>query len=109
MARRYLDQEGRQLRDDFDLRKWFGSDPEIRTRYFTEISHTIETLQTDDGDPPDATVVKMLANMCESDGSFENHVLDQNRSPIPWKELRETGAAMAFEAYIRETEARTWP
>jgi hypothetical protein len=109
LPRRYLDQEGRQLRDDFELRKWFGSDPEIRVRYFTEIDHTIETLKSDEGDPPDATVVKMLANMCESDGSFESHCIEQNRTPIPWKELRETGAAVAFEAHVREREALTWP
>jgi hypothetical protein len=109
MARRYLDQEGRQLRDTYDLKGWFGSDAEIRERYFAEIAHTVETLQTDEGAPPDATVVKMLANMCESDPSFESHVLNKNTVAPPWKELRETGAAVAFEAFIREVEAATWP
>lgn len=109
MARRYLQQEGRELRDAYELRKWFRSDPQIRVKYFTEIQHTIETLRTDDGDPPDRTVVEMLAQMCESDGSFESHILEKHTNPTPWKELREVGAAVAFEAYIRETEENTWP
>jgi hypothetical protein len=109
LPRRYLLQEGRQLRDQFELRRWFASDLEIRSRYFTQIDNIIETLKTDEGDPSDETIVKMLANMCESDGSFESHIVEQNVAPIPWKELRETGAAVAFEAHIRETEAQTWP
>jgi hypothetical protein len=109
VARRCLTQEGRLLRNDFALRKWFASDPDIRIRYFTEIEHIIGSLQTDDGDPRDETIVSMLAHMCEADPSFESHVLEQNRLDPPWKELRETGAAVALELYIRETEAQTWP
>lgn len=109
MPRRFLDQEGRLLRDEYRLRRWFTSDDGIRIRYFAEIDHIIVTLQTDEGDPPDATVVSMLANMCENDPSFESHVLERSAQNPRWKELRETGAGMAFENYIRERENGTWP
>lgn len=109
MARRYLKQEGRVLRDDYKLRSWFESDDEIRQRYFTWIRNTIDDLQLEDADPPDETVVNMMAGMCESDPSLNSHIGEQNLNPIPWKELRETAAGMVFELYLRETEARTWP
>lgn len=107
--RRYLDQEGRQLRDTFALRRWFASDPEIRQRYFTEIDHIMEVCKTVEGDPPDATVVNMLANMCEADASLEDHILKQNVQGPPWKELRVTAAAVAFESFLRAKEDGTWP
>jgi hypothetical protein len=92
------------------MRDWFpGNDPDRRHRYFSEIDHVRENLGGVEGDPPDTTVVKMLAIMVEEDGDFESHILDKQHADPPWKDLRQACAGWIFELYIRETEAETWP
>src|SRR4051812_46736306 len=104
MARRVLDGEGRRLEGEYLLDEWFRSSPELRARYFDEITHISRVLRNGGREPPDNVIVQMLAIMCEEDRSLDDHIGRQNFSNPPWMTLRVVAGAVALEAYIVERE-----
>ena len=62
-----------------------------------------------DADPPDVSVVRMLAQMCDADPSLDSHVVSFGHANTPWRAIRATAAGHIYEMYLKETEAATWP
>ena len=88
--------------------KWF-QDKETRKTYFGRIDYIIAQFSEGSVRPADRFIQNMLAQMVETDGAFESHVLKKNPANADWKSLRCACAGMILEAHIKACEEGSWP
>jgi hypothetical protein len=110
MARRVLDGEGRGIKKEFRLDRWFKKDFRVPL-YFESVDFIIEQLRQVAGgeDPPDGSVVEMLAIMVSEDDSFTDYILSRNPANPDWEQLRRACAGSIYESYLRACEEGKWP
>jgi hypothetical protein len=108
MARRLLDAQGRRVRDAFKVTRWARHEV-IRRVYFRRIDWAIQEFGEDGLNPPDDAVLALVGIGITNDDSFEDHCLKKGEANPEWPLLRQVGARVVYEDYIKAIEDGTWP
>jgi hypothetical protein len=108
MARLLLDAEDRAVREEFRILAWVREDFR-RRRYYGRVDWVLQEFAEDGVQPPDGTVVNLLAVMVTTDDSFVSHVLRWGVANPDMERCREVCAKVIYETYIRAVEDGQWP